>query len=132
MKNKLFFKILTILILIITTVSIYSPSVQASAMANSLTGAGDFINDGVRDTSPTIDENSLQEMSNTLYNALLVVAVIVAVIVGLVIGIQFMTGSVAQKAKIKETLVPYIVGCVVIFGAFAIWKIVVNILGEVA
>ena len=66
MKNKLFFKILTILILIITTVSIYSPSVQASAMANSLTGAGDFINDGVKDTSLTIDENSLQEMSNTL------------------------------------------------------------------
>ena len=28
------------------------------------------------------------------------------------------------KAELKERLVPYVVGCVVIFGAFGIWKIV--------
>ena len=39
-----------------------------------------------------------------------------------------MAGSVEQKAKVKDSLVPYIVGCTVIFGAFGIWKLVVTIL----
>ena len=42
-----------------------------------------------------------------------------------------MTGSVSQKAKIKETLIPYIAGCIVIFGAFGIWKLVVTIMSSV-
>ena len=69
-------------------------------------------------------------MSDLIYNLLLIIAIVVAVIVGLVIGIQFMTGSVAQKAKVKETLIPYIAGCIVIFGAFGIWKLVVEILSQ--
>ena len=51
-----------------------------------------------------------------------------AVIIGLIIAIQFMTGSVAQRAKVKETLIAYVVGCVVVFGAFTIWALVVNII----
>ena len=45
----------------------------------------------------------------------------------MVIGIQFIMGSADEKAKIKETLLPYIIGVCVIFGAFTIWKVVVNI-----
>lgn len=95
-----------------------------------ITGADDFIQSGISDAHPTIDESDLKAMSDLLYNALLVIAIVIAVIVGLVIGIQFMTGSVAQKAKVKETLIPYIAGCIVIFGAFGIWKLVVGILSQ--
>ena len=95
-----------------------------------ITGADDFIQSGISDPHSTIDDSDLKEMSDLLYNALLVIAIVVAVIVGLVIGIQFMTGSVAQKAKVKETLIPYIAGCIVIFGAFGIWKLVVGILSQ--
>lgn len=52
----------------------------------------------------------------------------IAIIIGLVLGIQFMMGSVEQKAKVKDSLVPYVVGCIVIFGAFGIWKIVLTVL----
>lgn len=48
-------------------------------------------------------------------------------VVGIIIGIQFMVASAEDKAKVKETLVPYIVGCIVIFGAFTIWSIAVNL-----
>ena len=40
-----------------------------------------------------------------------------------------MVGGAEEKANIKEVLVPYVVGCIVIFGAFAIWKLIVTILG---
>ena len=39
-----------------------------------------------------------------------------------------MVGSIEQKAKVEDSLIPYIVGCVVIFGAFGIWKLVLTIL----
>ena len=38
-----------------------------------------------------------------------------------------MISSVEEQAKIKELLVPYVAGCIVIFGAFGIWKLAVNI-----
>ena len=40
-------------------------------------------------------------------------------------------GSVSEKANVKETLIPYIAGCIVIFGAFGIWKLVVTIMSKV-
>ena len=41
-----------------------------------------------------------------------------------------MTDSAAEKAKTKEMLIPYIAGCIVVFGAFGIWKLVVNLLTQ--
>lgn len=91
-------------------------------------GGKDFIQAGVEDDHVTIKEDELKKMSDIIYNTLLVLAIIIAVIIGMVIGINFMTAGVTEKAKIKETIIPYIAGCIVIFGAFLIWKLVVIIL----
>ena len=53
-------------------------------------------------------------------------------LVGTIIGIQFMLASAEDKAKVKEALVPYIIGCVVIFGAFTIWSIAVKLGQDIA
>ena len=130
MKGKILVKIILIIILTLSLVIINSfmfGTVQATD--DFMQGADDFISHGSTVNSP-IENTELQGMSDMLYNTLLIVAIVIAVIVGLVIGIQFMTGSVAQKAKIKETLIPYVAGCIVIFGAFGIWKLVVNILNQ--
>lgn len=130
MRKKLIFKILVIIFTVLSIFTIYTHSVQASSLSDAIGGADDFIQSGVDDDSPVISEDNLQGMSNMLYNTLLVIATIIAVIVGLAIAIQFMTGSVGERAKIKETLIPYITGCIVIFGAFGIWKLVVSILSQ--
>lgn len=130
MNDKILIKIILVIILTLSLVIINSfmfGTVQATD--DFIQGADDFISHGSTGDSP-IENTELQEMSDMLYNTLLIVAIVIAVIVGLVIGIQFMTGSVAQKAKIKETLIPYVAGCIVIFGAFGIWKLVVNILRQ--
>lgn len=129
---KIMAKTILIILLISLTFFIVSPinNSYASGLSEIITGADQFIKNGVGETSP-IKESDLKNISNPIYTVLLVLAIIIAVIVGLVIGIKFMTGSVAEKAKIKETLIPYIAGCIVIFGAFAIWRIVVNIMREI-
>ena len=36
-----------------------------------------------------------------------------------------MLGSVEQKAEVQKALVPYVIGCIVIAGAFIIWRLVI-------
>ena len=130
MNKKTVLKSLIMIFTMLGVLVLNNNFVQASSMSDVVEGAQDFIEAGEQDTSPALDADDLVPMSNMLYNSVLVIAVIIAVIVGLVIAIQFITGSVAEKAKIKETLIPYAAGCIVIFGAFGIWRIVVNILSQ--
>ena len=131
MKKKIFLKIIIILVAILTIFLFNVNHVQASEISNVIQGADSFINAGLQDRNPTMDPNSTQAMSDLLFNILLVLAIIVVVIIGLVIALQFITGGISQKAKVKETLIPYVAGCIVIFGAFGIWRLVINILSQV-
>ncbi len=95
--------------------------------------ADSFINTGKKEQkSIPISSDSVTLGSGLIYNILLAIAVVVAVIVGLYLAIKFMMSSAEDKAKVKEMLIPYIVGCIVIFSAFTIWKLVVTILGNIA
>ena len=76
----------------------------------------------------SIDESQLQKASGEVYNVFLVLGIAAAVIEGMVMGIKFITGSIDEKADVKNSLIPYVAGCVVVFGAFAIWKFVLNII----
>ncbi len=90
--------------------------------------AGTFIQKGESGAEGKISQSDLQDLSNTIYNILLVVGIVVAVIAGLIMGIKFIMGGIEEKAEIKNMLIPYIIGCIVVFGAFTIWKIVVELL----
>lgn len=95
--------------------------------------AGDSIDDVIEDAdsfvnqgSSNLDEADLQEFSSIIYNIFLTIGIVVAVIVGGVIGIKLMASNIETKVEAKKLLVPYIVGCIVVFGAFAIWKMVIT------
>ena len=134
MRNRILKKLNIILLLVLSFVVVLSNMFGIVRAAEGdvqgfIQDADDFIHVGAEGDSP-IETETLEGMSNIIYNILLIIAIVIAVIVGMVIGIQFMTGSVSEKAKIKETLIPYVAGCIVIFGAFGIWKLIVNILKQ--
>ena len=83
------------------------------------------------ETDASDTRNAIRSSASSMFNILFAVGVAITVIVGGILGIQFMIASAEDKAKIKEALIPYIVGCVVIYGAFGIWKLVITILGGV-
>lgn len=87
-----------------------------------------FIQAGQKEPSK-IDGENLKIGSETLYNILLVLGIFLTVAVGMFLGAKFMVSSVEDKAKVKEALIPYIAGCVVIYGAFVIWKLAILLLG---
>lgn len=84
-----------------------------------------FLEEG-NDVDETINTTALKSTSDYIYNTLLAIGIMVAVVVAMVLGIQFMVASADEKAKVKEALIPFLVGCIAVFGAFTIWKIVVN------
>lgn len=97
-----------------------------SDITKGVTGADNFIDSG-RTGLVSIDESKLQNTSGVIYNILLLAGMSVAVITAGILGIKFMIGSAEEKAQIKDSLIPFIVGCVVVFGAFGIWKIFITI-----
>lgn len=124
MKSNIF-KI--ILILIVINISLFSiNTVQADSSLSSIISGGDsFIKDGEKDIS--IDTEKLKGASDTVYNVLLVIGICVALIVASILGVQFMVGSAEEKAKVKDAMVIFVIGCIVVFGAFGFWKIFVTI-----
>lgn len=129
MRKKLKIVIIIMLVLIFSMNGLGINKVFASTIDETMASADDFLKAG-QSSDPkytTIDETALKEGSSTIYNIFLAVGTVIAVIVGLILGIQFIISSADEKAKIKETLLVYFIGCVVLFGAFTIWKAFVEI-----
>lgn len=123
-----------IILISVILMLLFSINAKVFAWSEIIKDGQDFISTGQQDSSASqarINQENmksgLQGLSGYLYNILLVAGVVIAVIVATVLGIQFMIGGAEGQAKVKEMLVPFVVGCVVVFGGFGIWKIAVNI-----
>ena len=78
-----------------------------------------------------IDGKKFSSTVKKVYNVLLITGIAISVVIIGVMGVRIIIGSTADKAEIKEQMLPYIIGCGVMFGAFTIWKIVMVIAGSV-
>lgn len=101
------------IVLVLGTTS--SMAIDAAGIAGQLTG------------SESGAQGSVVNIGNQLIGIITTVGVVVAVVVLLVLGIKYMMGSAAEKAEYKKTMIPYLVGAVLIFGASAITKVVVDL-----
>lgn len=121
--------IISIVIVIISFISIGVKlnNVYGATVDDTIKGARDFLDAG---SSNQVNEVELQNASKLIYNILLAVSIIMAIVIGIFLGIKLMTSSVEEKAKVKETLIAYVVSCVVIFGAFGIWRLAIDVLSE--
>lgn len=70
---------------------------------------------------------NIMNVGGNIVSIVTTVGIIVAVVVLLVLGIKYMMGSASEKAEYKKTMIPYLVGALLIFGASAIAKAVIAI-----
>ena len=128
MKTSIFSnKILIIMLAVMLLLIIIPIKSNATGLDDIADGASSFIEKGKTSGSATMNASGIKSASDTIYNMLLGVGILIVLVVGSVLGIKFMMASAEDKAKLKEALVPYIVGSIIIFGAFGIWKIAVII-----
>lgn len=126
-KMGIVFKVLIIMLIV---ESIFINNSYASTWENIFDTGQNFINQG-KNSNIALNTGGMKEIQDEIYNILLSLGIVVMVIVGAVLGITYMFGSIDQQVKVKETFIPYLIGCIVIFLAFGIWKLVVNIISTI-
>ena len=111
-------KVLAVLVMALLVVAVfntYAFAIDAEGIAGQLTGTN------------TPASGSVTNIGNQIIGIITTVGVVVAVVVLLVLGIKYMMGSASEKAEYKKTMIPYLVGAILIFGASAITKVVVSL-----
>lgn len=127
-KNKLY-----IIIAFISIIMLLFTPIQSLATDSFTSDADDFISTGKsklesgEGTAGGLDQSKVKGVSDFVYNVFLVVGVIATVVIGLILGIKFVTSGVEGKAKFQEALIAYLIGCIVIFGSYGIWKFAISI-----
>ena len=133
--------LINIMVIFIILFNLFIPNAYAGPLQDIMNRAEGFVNNGENggnvinngeNGGNVINNDALKEGSNTLYNVLLVIGIAVAFIWGIVLGIQFVTGSLGEKADVKKNLIVYVIGCIIIFGAFGIWRLLLQLLQPLA
>ena len=120
-------KIVNILLVAMMIVMTFSTVVMATSgkpTPDSIIGEMDKATGGTDTGIATIGGN--------IVNMLTTAGIVIAVIVLLILGIKYMMGSASEKAEYKKTMIPYLVGAVLVLGASSIVKIVFSTLNFVA
>lgn len=111
-------KVISTLLLTIMLVASIAGTVLAfdpNTVLNELNGNGN------------VQTNDLTKVGNNIVTIIQVVGIVIAVIVLLVIGIKYMMGSASEKAEYKKTMIPYIVGAVLIFAGTSLVRVIYSL-----
>lgn len=74
--------------------------------------------------------DDVQNFSASIINVVAIIGSAAAIITLIVLGIKYMMGSAEEKAEYKKTLLPYIIGAAMVFGASVIVGVVYNIMNQ--
>lgn len=72
-------------------------------------------------------QGQVTDIGNQIIGILTTVGVVVAVVVLLILGIKYMMGSASEKAEYKKTMIPYIVGAVLIFAGTSLVRVIYSL-----
>lgn len=72
----------------------------------------------------TTDAGDAIELGEKIIGGITAVGTVVSVVVTLIMGIKYMVGSVEEKAEYKKSMVPILVGMILLFGTSWIIKII--------
>lgn len=109
----------------------YTPDVKTSV--DEIIGDGsDFLNTGKNNQGGVmVNGDNVKKASNMLFNVLFTIAIAASILIGMYLGIKFMMSSAEDKASIKESLLPYFVGVIIMLASFSIWKLVLTLLQSI-
>ncbi len=112
-------KVLSIILMVIMILTSLSSIVLAAPdLSSQITELG---------TGTASGTEKIMDLGKTIVAIMQTVGIVVAVVVLLVLGIKYMMGSAEEKAEYKKTMIPYVVGAILIFAATTIVNVVYNL-----
>lgn len=103
--------IINILILLISIIMLSTVIIPNYCYAEDSLGLEDL--DNYKGTNP--GSTKLVNKANTIMAYIRNIGIVLSVVILIIIGIKYMLGSTEEKAKYKETLLPYIIGAFLLF-----------------
>ena len=123
MKARIIIKMAVLMMFLIVFLSC-SYSVNALTLSEMEDKANDFLDKGA---GTSIDYTKVTEEFVDLGQILTMVGVGVMIAVTTYMGIKYLTAGPEAQAKLKVQLIGLVVSGVVIFGAYGIWSIVLDV-----
>ena len=112
-------KILSIALIVLTVLLAISNVVLATDIPGKI--------DQIAQGNSSADTTKVVNLGATIVTIMQTVGIVVAVVVLLILGIKYMMGSAEEKAEYKKTMIPYLVGAILIFASTTIVNVVYNI-----
>ena len=78
-------------------------------------------------SADTTDTSAANEIGATVINWIWGISIVVAVVVLMIIGLKFILGSTSEKAEYKKSLIPVVVGVLILVFATTIVKVLFGI-----
>lgn len=116
-------KIITTILIILTILCSLANIVLGSTIISSLSGD---------QTAKFTSSSEITNLGQKIIGAIQVIGIVIAVVVLLVLGIKYMVGSAEEKAEYKKTMMPYVVGALLIFAASTIVNVLYNVIDNLA
>ena len=114
-------RIITIVMLISTLMFIITPISKATIDPNDYKPAN----------PSTGDVSTIVNIANPVVGTLKVIGIVIAVITLAIIGVKYMTGSISEKAEYKKTMIPYLIGAILVVAITQILGVVIEIIIKV-
>ena len=115
-------KLINILLMVVMICFTLTTAVSAKPASDRV---GNIVN--TMDNASANGAENVASVGGQIADMITTVGIVVAVIVILILGIKYMMGSASEKAEYKKTMIPYVVGAVLILGGSAIVKIIFSI-----
>ena len=115
-------KKLIIVLIIIISVTFLTSNVQASEF-----NPNDYIPNSLTEVQGA---TQFQQLANKIIGMVQIVGSVTSVVALIAIGIKYILGSVEEKAEYKETLKPYVIGAIMVFGITNILALIQNLVAS--
>ena len=76
------------------------------------------------------DTDIIIDKSGSILGIVQTIGIGIAVIMLSIMGVKYMIASVEEKAKLKEQLIPYVIGSILLFGGSGLLGIIINWVNE--
>ncbi len=123
---KRIFSILCLILIIINIFNINLYKVEALTLSEMQSETSEFMKKGQTGSKSIKGDGIFKDLAD-MGSILTTIGAGVLVAATLYMGIKYMTASPEAQAKLKQQLIGLVVSGFVIFGSYAIWKIVVTI-----
>lgn len=107
MKKVFFVLILMITIFLVTSIVYATDITNPTAVIGSMEGTSTMAGTG----------NSFGKIINTIIGLLQIVGTGISIITVSILGIKYLIASPSEKADTKKSIMPIVIGCVLLFGA---------------